>query len=61
MKKRLSIEAVSKYKPASEAFTSNTPKCYGGNARLVLISVPRIKWLERPEIEVEVKKNVGRP
>lgn len=50
------IEAVSRYKPASDAFTSNTPKNYGGGARLVLISLPRVKWMERPEIEIKVKK-----
>jgi hypothetical protein len=50
------IEAVSRYKPAADAFTSNAPKNYGGGARLILISVPRVKWLERPEIEIEVRK-----
>lgn len=53
---KLVIEAVSKYKPAADAFTSNTPKTYGGGARLVLISVPRVRWLERPIIEIEVPK-----
>lgn len=50
------VEAVSRYKPASDAFTSNTPKNYGGGARLILISVPRVRWLERPEINIEPRK-----
>jgi len=54
--KELNIEAVSRLKPASDAFTSNTPKNYGGGARLILLSVPRVRWLERPIIHVEVRK-----
>lgn len=55
-RKELNIEAVSRYKPASDAFTSNTPKNYGGGARLILLSVPRVRWLERPEIVIEPRK-----
>lgn len=53
----LKIEAISRYKPAADAFTSNTPKTYGGGARLVLISLPRVKWLERPELEIDKPKD----
>lgn len=49
----LEIEPISILKPASDAYTSNTPKTYGGGARLVLISLPRVKWLERPDVGVE--------
>ena len=51
----LEIEPVSRFKPASDAFTSNTPKDYGGGARLILLSVPRVRWLERPVVEIEPK------
>lgn len=54
--KNLNIEAVSRLKPAHDGYTSNTPKNYGGGARLVLISVPRVRWLERPVVHVEVRK-----
>lgn len=54
--KELKIETISTYKPAADAYTSSTAKNYGGGARLVLISIPRVKWLERPEIEIEIAK-----
>lgn len=52
----LNIEAVSRLKPANNAYACNTPKEIGGGTRLVLISVPRVRWLERPIIHVEVRK-----
>lgn len=54
----LQIEAVTKMRSAADPFTSSAPKTHGGGARLVRISLPRVRWLERPEIEVEIKKRV---
>lgn len=50
----LQIEAVTKMRSAADPYTSSEPKTHGGGARLVRISLPRVRWLERPEIEVEV-------
>lgn len=47
----LSIDVVSFERPAQDAYTSNTPKNHGGGARLITISLPRVKWLERPDLE----------
>lgn len=52
----MSIEPVTRYRCAAEGYTSNAPKNYGGNARLVPISLPRIRWLERPVVGEEMKE-----
>lgn len=52
----LQIEAVTKMRSAADPYTSSEPKTHGGGARLVRISLPRVRWLERPEIEVEITK-----
>lgn len=54
--KELNIEAKSHLRPANTAYACNTPKDYGGGTRLVLVSVPRVRWLERPIVHVEVRK-----
>lgn len=47
----LKIEVVTQYRAAADPYTSSIPKSNGGGARLVPISLPKVKWLDRPEIE----------
>jgi hypothetical protein len=46
----LGIEAVTQFRAASDPFTSREPRCNGGNARLIPISLPRVRWLDRPVV-----------
>ncbi len=49
----LVVEAVTRLRAASDPYTSAEPRVNGGGARLVPISLPRVRWLERPEVENE--------
>lgn len=49
----LGIEPVTQYRAAAEPYSSNVPKCNGGGARLIPISLPRVRWLERPEAQAD--------
>lgn len=47
-------DRISYQRPAQDGYTSNTPRSYGGGARLVIITLPRVKWLERPDVDVDI-------
>lgn len=51
----LGIVPVTRYQSAASPFTSAEPKTYGGNARLVAISLPKVHWLDRPVVGGERK------
>lgn len=44
----LGIEVVTQYRPAADPYTSAYPKVLGGGARLVAISLAKVRWLDRP-------------
>lgn len=51
----LNIEAVTQYKPAADPYTSAIAKTFGGGARLIPISLAKVRWLDRPEVDGQAK------
>lgn len=49
----MGIESVTKFRTMADPFTSREPRNFGGNARLIPISLSRVRWLDRPLVEEE--------